>query len=578
MPQAVNEAAGAPEPAISIEQAVRRLAGPGAPLEIGEVEIRGNRTRVWKITPPSLRTVVELSREHGDLPFIVYEDERMTYAEHFRKVTRLAHVLRDDYGVRKGDRVALAMRNYPEWPVIFWAVTAVGAVIVPLNSWWTGAELEYGIADSGSTVLFVDGERAERLASFLDGLDLEATVVARPEGELPPGTVPFDDVMADAADRPESLPEVEIEPEDYATIFYTSGTTGKPKGALGTHRNICTNLVSSVYARCFAMLRRGEEPPLLSGEMPEKTGALLSVPFFHATGCHSVLVTSTFVGNKLVLMYKWDPGRAMELIEREKLNMFGGVPAMVWQVLEHPDFHKYDLSTIDSIGYGGAPAAPELVARIHEEFPEVSPSNGYGLTETSSITTMNPGIDYLRKPDSVGLPVPVCEVKVCDPEGNTLPVGEVGELWIFGPNVVVGYWNKPEATEKSFVNGWHRSGDLARLDEEGFVYIVDRVKDMVIRGGENVYCVEVEDALYDHPAVMDAAVFGIPDRVMGEQVAAVVQVTPGSNVTVKELQTHVAGKLAGFKVPAQIGIRHEPLPRNANGKILKRGLKSGFNA
>lgn len=576
MPSSENQAV--PEPSLAIGDITQRLTASDAPLAVHDVEIRGHRTRVWSMAPPSLRAILEHSRGHGDLPFIVYGDERLSYADHFRKAACLAHTLVDDYGLQKGDRVALAMRNYPEWPIIFSAVTAVGAVIVPLNAWWTGDELAYGITDSGSSILFVDGERAERMAPFMDNLALKTTVVVRPDGPLPTGTVSFDDVLSDAAGKPHSLPEADIDPEDYATIFYTSGTTGKPKGALGTHRNICTNLFSAIYLGCFSMLRQGEEPPLLSGEAPEKTGTLLSVPFFHATGCHSVLLGNIFAGNKLVLMHKWDPEDAMRLIEQERLNTFGGVPTMVWQVLEHPHFDRYDLSTIKSIGYGGAPAAPELIARIQAAFPGVGASNGYGLTETSSITTMNPGIDYIRKPDSVGRPVPVCEVKVCDPEGNTLPVGEAGELWIYGPNVVVGYWNKAEATEKSFVDGWLRTGDMARLDDEGFVYIVDRIKDMIIRGGENVYCVEVEDALYDHPAVMDAAVIGIPDRVLGERVAAVVQTTSGSNATAAQLREHVANRLAAFKVPEAIEIRQEPLPRNANGKILKRDLKATFNA
>jgi long-chain acyl-CoA synthetase len=303
---------------------------------------------------------------------------------------------------------------------------------------------------------------------------------------------------------------------------------------------------------------------------------LISVPFFHATGCHSILAANTAFGGKLVMMYKWDPERALELIERERITTFGGVPAMVWQVLESPSFGKRDLSCVTSVGYGGAPAAPELVRRIKEAFPAVTAGNGYGLTETSSITTFNTGDDYVRKPDSVGAPMPVCELKVVDEKGRELPEGEVGELWIKGPNVVKGYWNKPEATAETFTDGWLRSGDLARIDDEGFVYIVDRAKDMLIRGGENVYCVEVESVLYDHPEVMDAAVVGIPHRVLGEEVGAVVQLTPGSRLTEDALREHVASRLAAFKVPVRIEIRAEPLPRNPNGKILKAELKQAL--
>jgi long-chain acyl-CoA synthetase len=298
------------------------------------------------------------------------------------------------------------------------------------------------------------------------------------------------------------------------------------------------------------------------------------VPFFHATGCHSILVANLAFGGKLVIMYKWDPERALELIERERVTTFGGVPSMVWEVLESPSLEKRDISSVKSIGYGGAPAPPELVRRIEAMFPGRTPSNGYGLTETSSVTTLNSGADYQRHPDSVGVPVPVVDVQVVDELGDSLPVGETGELWIRGPNVVKGYWGKPEATAESFTEGgWFHSGDVARVDDEGFVYIVDRAKDMVIRGGENVYCSEVESALFEHPAVTDAAVFGVPHHVLGEEVGAVVRLRAGASATVEELQAHVKERLAGFKVPAHVWIRDEELPRNPAGKVLKRALK-----
>ncbi len=286
-----------------------------------------------------------------------------------------------------------------------------------------------------------------------------------------------------------------------------------------------------------------------------------------------MLVANLAAGNELVLMHKWDAGRALELIEQERVTMFGGVPAMVWQAMEHPDFARRDLSSLRNVSYGGAPAAPELVRAIEEHFPGRTPSNGYGLTETSSVTTMNTGVDYLRHPDSVGVPVPVCDVKVVDEQGRARPTGEVGELWIKGPNVVKGYWNKPRETAASFSHGWLHSGDLARLDDEGFVYIVDRAKDLVIRGGENIASVEVEAALFEHPAVTDAAVIGIPHPVLGEEVAAIVHTASGTDVTEDALREHVRARLAAFKVPTRIWFWDEPLPRNPAGKILKRDLK-----
>jgi long-chain acyl-CoA synthetase len=370
-----------------------------------------------------------------------------------------------------------------------------------------------------------------------------------------------------------ALPDATIDPEDDATIFYTSGTTGFPKGALGTHRNICTNLVSLLLSSARNALRRGEDPAAAPADTAQ-SAYLLSVPFFHATGCHSVLVSNLAFGGKIVIMYKWDPERALELIERERVTTFGGVPSMVWQVLESPSFDQRDLSSVKSIGYGGAPAPPELVKRIAAMFPGRVPGNGYGLTETSSVTTQNVGDDYLRKPTSVGVPVPVCDVQVVDELGEVVEQGGLGELWIRGPNVVKGYWGKPEATAEAFVaDGWFRSGDVARIDEEGFVYIVDRAKDMVIRGGENVYCAEVEAALFEHPAVTDVAVIGVPHRVLGEEVAAVVCLKPGASATAEELRAHVADRLAAFKVPAHVWFRAEELPRNPAGKVLKRDLR-----
>lgn len=554
---------------MTVDEAVRELTAPGQMFEIEEIDVRGIPTRVWKHAPSHLPAVLELSRGHGDQDFLVSEDERVGFDEHFRRAAHLAGVLQE-HGVTKGDRVAIAMRNFPEWVVAFWAAATAGAVVVPLNAWWTGEELEYGLDDSGATVLFADEERMERLRGHLGGLPLGLRVVARAEGDVDDGWERWESVGGDApADA--SLPDVDLEPEDDATIFYTSGTTGKPKGALGTHRNICTNLMSLYFVGARQALRQGDD--LLAGGDRGQNAYLLSVPLFHATGCHSVLVTNTAAGGKLVFMHRWDATRALELIAQEGVTIFGGVPAMAWQVVEHDRFDDYDTSSVRSVSYGGAPAAPELVRRIRERFPKVSPGNGYGLTETSSVTSMNTGDDYVRKPDSVGPAVPVCEVMVVDERGTPLPTGEVGELLIKGPNVVKGYWNRPDATAEAIEEGWLHTGDLARLDDEGFIFVVDRAKDVVIRGGENVYCVEVESVLYEHPDVLDAAVFGLPHKVLGEEVAAAVQVRAGSAVTVGDLQEHVRAHLAAFNVPSHIDLRSEPLPRNPQGKILKRELR-----
>jgi long-chain acyl-CoA synthetase len=547
---------------LSLAETTARLTGPGAPFEIVEAEVRGRRMRIWKNAAPNLRVHLLNSRAHGDAEFIVYEDERLTYAEHLRRVSALAAALRQRFGVRHGDRVAIAMRNYPEWSISFFAITALGAIAVPLNAWWTGPELQYGLADSGAKVLICDGERLERICPHRAELvDLQTVIAVRAPAD---DAIAFADLVAGDA----ALPAAEIAPDDFATIFYTSGTTGFPKGALGTHRNICTNAHSIGFGRARTDLRHGRVPAALGG--PAVTGCtLLSVPFFHVTGCHSVLLPTLAAGGKLVLMYRWNPERALELIERERVTGFGGVPGMAWQVLESPDFAHRDTSSVLSVSYGGAPSAPELVKRIRQGFPQGQPGQGYGLTETSSVTTQIAAEDYVARPESCGPAVPVCDVKVVTETGEALPVGMVGELMIYGPNIVAGYWNKPAATAETFTDGWLHTGDLARLDDEGFIYIVDRAKDVLIRGGENVYCSEVENALYSHPAVMDATVVGLPHKVLGEEVGAAVQVAPGTAVTEAELLAYLRGKLAAFKVPVRIDIRDTPLPRNANGKIMK---------
>ncbi|HEY5334879.1 MAG TPA: AMP-binding protein [Mycobacteriales bacterium] len=542
----------------SLAEVRTALTAPGAPFEMEEVNVLGATVRAWKNAPPNLRAILEMSRGHGDAVFITYEDEQLTFTEHYRQVAHLATILRDRYGVAKGDRVSIVMRNLPEWSIAFWAAAAVGAVVVPLNGWWTAPEIEYGLRDSGAKVVFLDQQRTDRLADVLPSLDCAPITVGDQWREV------LGDVPADPA-----LPEVAIEPEDLATIFYTSGTTGRPKGALGTHRNICGNLVALMYSGFRAQMRAGLEP----GPAAAPPTYLLSVPFFHATGCHSILVASVASGGRLVIMHHWDAERALELIERERVTTFGGVPTMVWQVLQSPSFQTRDVSSVQSISYGGAPAAPELVRRIEELFPGRTPGNGYGLTETSSVTTMNSGVDYVRKPDSVGVPVPVCDVRVVGSDGEDVPTGEIGELWIQGPNIVVGYWGKEEATEEAFGDRWFKSGDLAKVDDEGFVYIVDRAKDMVIRGGENVYSVEVEGVLFEHPDVADVGVIGIPHRELGEEVGAVIVLRPGATTTVEELQQHVAKSLASFKVPAHIFLREGPLPRNPAGKLLKREIR-----
>ena len=567
-------------PAMSIAAAHEILAAPGSMLEVEEREIRGVRIKTWKNAPPTLAEVFAVSAFFAERVYVVNDEERVTFDAHRRAVARLAARLVAD-GVKKGDRVAIIMRNLPEWSVAFWAAALTGAIVTPLNAWWTGPELEYGLTDSGTTLAIADAERWERLREHVDVCPaLERIYVSRANDEIAdPRVQKLEDVIGApntwAALDPVDLPTVALAPDDDAAIFYTSGTTGKPKGAVITHRNIISNVFNALAAQARAFLRRGEQPPP-PNPMAAQKGILISVPFFHATGCFAVMVPALLAGMKLVMQRRWNVDQALELIQRERLTNAGGVPTIAWQMIEHPRFDEYDLSSLESISYGGAPSAPELVRRLKERFPKLQVGQGWGMTETSAMATSNVAEDYERKPSSCGVPSPTGEVRIVGAAGQTLPPGEVGELWYRGPIVVHGYWNKPQATAETFVDGWVKTGDLARVDEEGFVYIVDRAKDMLIRGGENIYCVEVENALYEHPAVMDAAVIGIPHRTLGEEPVAVVSLKADATATEDELRHFVAQKLAAFKVPVKILFLPETLPRNANGKIMKKDLKGLF--
>jgi long-chain acyl-CoA synthetase len=551
------------------------LTAPGAFFEIEELDIRGVRTRTWKNAPRSLREVVNNARANGDRDYIILDEEHVTYEQHFRRVATLAHALINDFGVRKGDRVAIAMRNYLEWSYAFYASVVVGAVAVPLNAMWTGTELLFGITDCGAKVLIVDGERLERLTDLIgDVADLQVVschLEDRKTTQPLPPSIPLADVLAN---EKTDLPDVDIEPEDNCTLFYTSGTTGFPKGVLGTHRNICSNLWAMMFVG-FRMMTRF--PPPADAPSPSPTVLLQPVPLFHATGCHSSLVGQMFFGGTLVFMRKWDPEVALDLIEKERITSVAGVPAMVWDLINSPTLDKRDLSSLKSLGGGGAAAPPELQRRVVQRLPQRGLGTGYGLTETSSLVTSIGGPDYAERPSSVGVPIPVCDVILVDDDGKQVAEGERGEIWIKGPNVVPGYWDRPEETAKTFTDGFLHTGDIGVYDDERYLYIVDRAKDLIIRGGENISSAEVEAALYEHPAVFEAAAIAVPHQTLGEEVGAVVVLAEGASVTAEDLRAHCLERIGAFKVPVHVWFLPEPLPRGATGKVLKNEIRERFN-
>jgi long-chain acyl-CoA synthetase len=565
-------------PALTLAQAHAAMTRPGSTFEMDEAVVRGVKLRVWKNAPRTMREAFLAGRAHGNATYIVFEDERATFENFSRAAVKLAHEFIAE-GVQKGDRVAVAMRNLPEWPVAYFAALLVGAIGTPLNAWGTGNELEYGLVDSGAKVAVLDGERWSRLEERLDHCRaLRRVFLTRKE--VTPGMHPAVRSLQDVIGATNSwgdlpalpLPDVPLEPDDDATLFYTSGTTGPQKGALGTHRSSTTVLMASNFVGMRNFVRRGEPIPDPASRTQQR-GSLVSIPFFHTTGCQALLCVTFFNGTKIVTMHKWDPEQAMQLIERERLTQAGGVPTIAWQLVEHPSRTKYDLSSLETVSYGGAPASAELVKRIKAEFPKSIAGTGWGMTETSATFTSHSAEDYENRPDSAGPALPINEIKICNDDGVELPRGQVGELWARGPNIVKGYWNRPEETARAFVDGWVKTGDLARMDDEGFLFIVDRKKDMLIRGGENIYCSEVEGVLYEHPAVMDAGVVGIPHRTLGEEPGAVVALKEGADASEDELKAFVRERLAAFKVPVRILILRETLPRNPSGKILKPELK-----
>jgi long-chain acyl-CoA synthetase len=562
--KAAEAAAPQAQPGMSWQQALAELTAPGGTFAITRAVVQGQSLLVFERTPPSLRAVFEAQRPRQDAVFLVYEDERWSMSEVLARVDELGALLAGRFGVRKGDRVAIAMRNYPEWVFAFAAVTSIGAIAVCLNAWWTTDELAYGLEDSGSRVLVADLERAQRAAPLLGRLGVTALVARSGGAPLPEGALALETLRLPGA----TLPQVEIAPDDDATILYTSGTTGKPKGAVSTHRAVLSALLAFA---CRAAASRLMQPP--AEPHPWPTSFILTVPLFHVTGLVPVMLSCFATGTKLVMMHKWSPERALELIERERVTQFVGVPTMTWDLLESPDFARRDTSSLQNVGGGGAPAPPELVARVDRSFQRGRPGIGYGMTETNAYGPQNSGDDYVRKPRSAGRAVPTLEIRIADGDGHPLPPGEAGEIWFRGPNLIRGYWNKPEATAETIVDGWLRSGDIGRIDDEGFVTVEDRAKDMVLRAGENVYCAEVEAALYEHPDVHEAAVFGVPHPRLGEEVAAAVMPKAGRALDAESLRAHLAPRLAAFKIPTRIEIVAAPLPRNAAGKILKRSLR-----
>ncbi|MHB8465310.1 MAG: class I adenylate-forming enzyme family protein [Acidimicrobiales bacterium] len=531
-----------------------QLTGPGAMFEVTTAEVAGIPMKVYANRFTSLREVAAMGGGRGDdQEYIVYGARRYGFSSFVALANSVSAGLAK-MGVGPGDRVAILAANNPEWVLAFWGTVDLGAIVVGLNGWWKTDEILYGLQDSGAKVLIADRARFARISGEdLSGVEAVYLIDGEGDGQR---VHPFDELLGEESSE---LPTTPIDEDDPAVIFYTSGTTGRPKGAISTHRSMIANLQNTVYLAASSAMAG---PPQAS--QTRQTASLLTSPMFHVSGCHSGIVVGMLAGVKLVIPEgKFEPITAMQLIEDERITVWATVPTMVWRVVEHPDRANYDLTSITSVATGGSPSAGELQRQIRATFPNVtSVGNAYGLTESSSVATAISGQDFLDRPGSVGRPVPVVDIKVVD-----------GEVWLKGPIIMPGYWGKPEATADSIVDGWLRTGDVGYVDDEGFLFITDRAKDMIIRGGENIYCVEIENRLVEHPDVLDAAVIGVAHATLGEEVKAVVEVAPGSSLDADAIKRWVAETLANFKVPAYVDFVTEKLPRNASGKLLKNVLR-----
>ena len=544
--------------------------GPGAALETKTVTIDGQELSVFAHVPTNLGELYKLGLEFGDQTFLVYQNERFSFAESLDLALRMARILKEKYKIQLGDRVAICARNSPEWCMAYMAITLVGAIAVPMNSWWKSTELKYGLSDSDSKLIFLDPARLGLVQPFLDDLEVQI-VMFKPEAE---SAFPEFYELARSVEplSQDELNEIEVFPEDKASIMYTSGSTGMPKGVLSTHRNIINALYTWKFVKEITEILR----PELVEDNPEFPPALLAnVPLFHVTGSHAQFLASFIYSRKFVMMYKWDADAALKLIEQERISVFHGVPTMAWEIMQSPNFESTDLSSLRGVQSGGASRPPEHLNMIMQKFPDsVIPGLGYGLTETNAIGAIISGKFYASRPNSTGRPTPpVTSVKIVDDEGNTLEDGGVGEICIKGATVMKGYWNNPEATAEVIKDGWFYSGDIGMLDELGFLIILDRAKDIVIRGGENIGCAEVEYAISEHPEVSEVSVYGIPEERLGEMLCCSIMLQAGSELNSEQLTNFLSSRIAGFKIPERAFFQYEQLPRIATGKIAKKELR-----
>jgi long-chain acyl-CoA synthetase len=551
-----------------VHQKKAEITAEGQYFEVEPRDVGGRSYLAYKHAPATLIDVLQSGRNHGDLEFIVYEGTRYSYNDFYRAVDALGAYLQITMGVNKGDRVALAMRNNPEWAITYVAASLIGAIVVPINSWGKSEELMYALTDSKASVLVCDPPRFQLIADELGNSEVK-TIVAG--GASAAGILDFDACVAAGKDL--ECQVAEADPEEPCVILYTSGSTGFPKGVVHRHVAVCQSLMNMMWLGFMLME--------LEGAREYKGGAeretpLLTVPLFHATGLLGSLLMPLQMGQKLVMMYKWDSNQALDLIESEKITSLSTVPAIVQDLLSNPRFDEANTESLIRVAGAGAATPAGLPELIDEKCGKPSRSAGWGMTETMAVGGTMSGCVFDLKPDSAGIQSPIMEMRFVDADGNDMPAGEPGELLVYGVCCTPGYWNKPEANEKTFdANGWMETGDIAKIDDDGFLHITGRIKEIVIRGGENIYPGEIENVAYRLDQVRENVVFGVPDTDMGEEMVMVAYV-PTEDVTAEELRAHLSASLATYKVPKFIEVVSQPLPKNASEKLHKLKVKEKF--
>lgn len=551
-----------------LSRAWRALTQAGAPFELSAVSGPFGDTRIYRNAPANLHDLWQGASTFGERDYLVFETDRISYAAAHAASASVAGWLHAR-GIGKGDRVVIAMRNYPEWMLVFWACMSLGAIAVGFNAWWTAPEMDAAIEDANPKAAFVDTERLATLR--------QTRGIARIPAILAVRTSETGDAEArnwsDALSFMGSAPKVVIDPGDTASILYTSGTSGQPRGVELTHRGCVTNIFNvlfwaQVQASAHAMAAGQSEASIAPAP-----AVLLTTPLFHVTANNCGAQVATALGGKIVLMRRWDAGQALRLIAAERITNFSSVPVMARELISHPDFATTDLSSLGSIGGGGAQMQPDLVARVDGAAERVRASTGYGMTEASGVISSISGDFFADKPTSCGPAMPTFDIKCVDDADQDVEPGAIGELCVRGSTIAAGYWNGASGPIDISQQGWLHTGDLARIDGDGFIHIVDRKKDMVLRGGENVFCAEVEAAIHAHPAVRECCVFGVKDNRLGEAVAAAIVLQPGATLTADYLREFCAQRLAYYKLPEIVRFLDRPIPRNATGKFLKRRVR-----